>query len=52
MLTQAISSYQSATKLLTSHYFLSDEEIEAFKQHCNDFFESWIEVFGVEGVTN
>jgi len=39
-------------KLRTSHYFLSDEEIEAFQQHCKNFLESWMEVFGMEGVTN
>jgi hypothetical protein len=31
---------------------LSEEDIALFQEHADDFFEDWIEVFGVEGVTN
>jgi len=51
-LLQSIDSYHSAIKLLTSHYFLSDEDIEMFQVHTDNFFENWIELFRVEGVTN
>jgi len=51
-LLQSIDSYHSAIKLLTSHYFLSDEDIEMFQVHADNFFENSIELFGIEGVTN
>ncbi len=51
-LLRAVESYRKAMKLLTSHHMLSEEDIALFQEHADDFFEDWIEVFGVEGVTN
>ena len=30
----------------------SDEEIEAFGTHCDDCFELWVDLTGLEGMTN
>jgi len=48
----AIESYKSAMKLLTTHRNLSDDEIELFQDFIDDFYETWIELFGEEGITN
>jgi hypothetical protein len=42
-----IDSYRKVIKLLTSHSFLSDDDIEMFQNHADNFFESWIELYGV-----
>jgi len=48
----AVESYKSAMKLLTTHRNLSDDEIELFQDFIDDFYETWIELFGEEGITN
>jgi hypothetical protein len=30
----------------------SDEEIDAFGTHCDDCFELWVDLTGLEGMTN
>jgi hypothetical protein len=30
----------------------SDEEIDAFGTHCDDFFELWVDLTGLKGMTN
>ena len=37
-LMAAIISYQAYTKILNSHYHLSDDEIESFRDSADDFF--------------
>jgi len=39
-------------KILTMHRALSDEEINYFQDLVDDFFETWVELFGAEGMTN
>jgi hypothetical protein len=39
-------------KLLNKHCDLSEEEMEQFHDHADDFFELWVEIFGVDGITN
>jgi hypothetical protein len=48
----ALTNYKSAMKLLTLHRELTDEEINQFQDLVDDFFATWIDVFGEEGVTN
>ncbi len=51
-LVRAVHSYRFAMKLLTKHCDLSEEELEQFQDHADDFFELWVKIFGVEGITN
>jgi hypothetical protein len=39
-------------KILTMHRALSDEEINYSQDLVDDFFETWVELFGAEGMTN
>lgn len=38
--------------ILTSHRELSNDEIETFQTLVDDFFESWLDIFGYQGITN
>jgi len=51
-LSQACTKYQQALTLLTAHRELTDEEIDSFQDLIDDFYESWIDLFGSEGITN
>jgi len=51
-MTFACSRYTEAMEILTMHRALADEEIEDFQSLIDDFFETWIELFGIEGMTN
>jgi len=48
----ATSKYNEAMLLLRKHGELSDEEIESFQTLIDDFFEMWLDIFGIHGVTN
>jgi hypothetical protein len=48
----ACSRYTEAMEILTMHHALTDKEIEDFQSLIDDFFEIWIELFGIEGMTN
>lgn len=48
----AVSSYKEAMHLLTAHRNLSEEERELFQDKIDVFYETWIELFGEEGMTN
>ncbi len=51
-LVLALLKYSIAIGLLNKHYQLSEEEVEEFQDNCDAFFHLWVEIFGVEGVTN
>ncbi len=51
-LLRAISNYAAAMVLLTSHKELSDDEIEEFQSFIDNFFETWVETFGAQGMSN
>ena len=51
-LVLALSKYSIAIGLLNKHYQLSEEEVEEFQDNCDVFFHLWVEIFGMEGVTN
>jgi hypothetical protein len=38
--------------LITLHRNLEDEEKEHFQDLMDDFFQAWIELFGVDGISN
>jgi len=48
----AVESYKEAMNLLTTHRILTNDEIEHFQDKIDDFYETWIELFGEEGITN
>jgi hypothetical protein len=48
----ALSKYKEAIDLLTKHRELSEDEQDHFQDLIDDFYQSWIDVFGDEGVTN
>jgi len=51
-LLMACSKYNEAISILTSHRALTDEEIDTFQDLIDDFFETWVELFGHDGLTN
>jgi hypothetical protein len=51
-LGRAISLYTEGMSLITLHRNLSDEEKEHFQDLLDEFFNSWIELFGVDGISN
>jgi hypothetical protein len=52
ILASALSKYKAAINLITKHRELSEEEQEEFQDLIDDFYQTWIDVFGEEGVTN
>jgi polyhydroxyalkanoate synthesis regulator protein len=48
----AVASYKEAMKILTTHRSLTEEEMERFQDKIDDFYETWIDLFGEEGITN
>jgi hypothetical protein len=40
------------TKILTTHRALTEDEMEEFQDLVDDFFEIWVELFGMDGMTN
>ena len=51
-LLEVFTKYQQALTLLTSHWELTDEEIESFQCLIDGFYETWIDLFGLESITN
>lgn len=51
-LIAAVTKYKSAMQLLTLHCELMDDEINQFQDLVDDFFATWLDVFGEEGITN
>jgi hypothetical protein len=47
-----ISHYRNCVALLNKHYKLTDDEMEQFQDNADNFFHSWVDVFGRDGVTN
>ena len=48
----AVASFKEAMKILTTHRSLTEEEMERFQDKIDDFYETWIDLFGEEGITN
>ncbi len=48
----AVNNYKEGMALLTLHRALSCSEKQLFQDKMDDFFETWIDLFGEEGVTN
>jgi len=48
----ACSKYSEAMKILTTHRALTEDEMEEFQDLVDDFFEIWVELFGMDGMTN
>lgn len=48
----ACAKYTDAMKILTAHRPLTEEEQDQFQDLIDDFFESWLEMFGNDGMTN
>jgi hypothetical protein len=51
-LVLACAKYSDAMKILTAHRLLMEEEQDHFQDLIDDFFESWLEMFGNDGMTN
>ena len=51
-LQHAMTCYRTSMKLLNKHCTLTEEEMEHYQDLADEFFETWVEVFGAEGVTN
>jgi len=51
-LTLAVEKYKAASELLNKHYKLSRAEVEQFQDFVDDFFENWVDIFSVDGLTN
>jgi hypothetical protein len=49
---ETISWYREAMKLLLLHRELTEDEGERFQDLIDDFYSSWIDLFGEEGITN
>ena len=47
-----LSSYVNALELLLLHRALDEEEMEQFQDYIDDFFEVWLEIFGIDGMSN
>jgi hypothetical protein len=48
----ACSKYSEAITILTAHRALTEDEMEQFQDLIDDFFETWVELFGNDGMTN
>jgi len=48
----ALAKYRDGMRILTAHRSLDQEEKLLFQDCMDDFFELWVELFGVEGVSN
>jgi hypothetical protein len=51
-LVLALSKYCCAISILNKHYKLSDDEMDEFQDTIDDFFALWVDVFGMDSVTN
>jgi len=51
-LIHMISQYTQGMCILTLHHSLEEEEMDLFQDCMDDFFHAWIEMFGVEGMSN
>jgi hypothetical protein len=51
-LVRAISFYTEGMSLITLHRNIKDEEKEHFQDLFDDFFQAWIELFSVDGISN
>jgi hypothetical protein len=52
MLIVSLQHYGHAMELLLLHRVLDDNEKALFQDHIDDFFELWIQIFGVHGMSN
>jgi hypothetical protein len=48
----SLQHYIQAMELLLLHRVLDDNEKDLFQDHIDDFFELWIQIFGVHGMSN
>ncbi len=48
----SLAKYKAAIDLLTKYHELTEEEQDESQDLIDDFYQSWIDVFGEEGVTN
>ncbi len=48
----SLQHYVQAMELSLLHCVLDDDEKELFQDHIDDFFELWIQIFGVHGMSN
>jgi len=46
------TKYSEAMTILTLHRKLTDDEMDLFQDLVDDFFETWLELFGNDGMTN
>ena len=51
-LVHAISLYMQGMCILTLHRLLEEEEKELFQDYMDDFFEEWIAIYGIDGMSN
>jgi hypothetical protein len=47
-----LQHYINAMNLLLQHRALSKDEQQLFQDHIDDFFEIWLEIFGLDGMSN
>jgi hypothetical protein len=50
--TRANNNYQSAIVLLHKKEDFTNEQVASFQKQANIFFQSWVKLHGIEGVTN
>jgi hypothetical protein len=48
----SLQHFTSAMEILILHRKLTEDEINSFQDHIDDFFEIWVELFGEEGLSN
>jgi hypothetical protein len=48
----ALQYYSNAMELLLLHRALDESEKELFQDYIDDFFEIWISMFGIDGLSN
>jgi hypothetical protein len=49
---KAMANWRQLMELARQREDFSDEEIETFSLQCDDFFEIWVDLTGIEGMTN
>jgi hypothetical protein len=48
----SIGHYRTSMELLRQKEDFTDEQIHLFQKACDDFFQTWVDINAVEGVTN
>ncbi len=47
-----ITNYDAAMEILRQQREYTDDDIDKFQDHVDNFFEEYIKILGVEGITN